>query len=80
MVGNRVIMPCVFYPWEIVHFSNWQWIIALEEAGTPRKKVTRSSYICMTHSEEPRVAEGGLHLPNETDYSCGNFVAWDTSH
>ncbi len=37
--------------------------------------MTKSSRVCMTHSEEPRVAEGGLRLPNETDYLFGDFVA-----
>ncbi len=38
------------------------------DSRTPRKKGTRSSRICMTHSEEPRAAESGLRLPNEIDY------------
>ncbi len=38
----------------------WQWIIALEGAGTPRKKVTKSSRICMAHFEDPRAAVPSL--------------------
>ncbi len=47
------------------------------------KKVTKSSRVCMTHSEEPRVAESGLRLPNETDlcdYLFGDFMARNTPY
>ncbi len=42
---------------------------------TQEKKVAGSSRVCMTHSEEPRAAESGLRLPNETEYSFGDFMA-----
>ncbi len=42
-------------------------------ADTPRKKVARSSGVCMTHSEEPRAVFNWL--PNETDYSFGDFMS-----
>ncbi len=34
----------------------------------------------MTHSEEPRTAESGLLLPNETEYSFGGFMARNTPY
>ncbi len=34
----------------------------------------------MTHSEEPRAAEGGLRLPKETEYSFGDFMALNTPY
>ncbi len=51
-----------------------------KEQAHPGKKLTSSPRICITHSEEPRVAESDLRLPNETDYSFGDFVARNTSY
>ncbi len=33
-----------------------------------------------TRSEEPRAAESGLRLPNESEYSFGDFVARNMSY
>ncbi len=38
------------------------------------------SHVCMTHPEEPRAAESGLRLPNETEYSFGDFMAQNTPY
>ena len=33
-----------------------------------------------THCEEPRAAESGLRLPNETEYSFSDFMARNTPY
>ncbi len=51
-----------------------------QRACTPRKRVARPSRVCMTHSDEPRAAESGLQLPNETEYSFGDFMTRNTPY
>ena len=38
------------------------------------------SRVCMTHPEEPRAAESGLRLPNETECSFGDFMLRNTPY
>ena len=45
-----------------------------QRAGIPKKNMPMSSRICMTYSEEPRTADNGLRLPNETEYSFADFM------
>ena len=39
-----------------------------------------SSCACMAHTEEPRPAESGLWLPNETEVSFRDFMARNTPY
>ncbi len=57
---------------DIVPFSGIG--ISLSGSRHTQEKVARPSRVWMTHSEEPRVAESGLQLPNETEYSFGAFL------
>ncbi len=53
VAGNGVRMRG--FPWTKRPIL-WQWIVALERGGTPRKKVTKSSRICLSHFTEPDAA------------------------